>query len=138
MLIPRVVGLHDIAHGNWVNEVRELGFGSPCEVRSFTDLVDRDNPHNDGLAQAAFWSNVLAIQEDLLYPVPTAAARLAINSSLISSVGPAQLYAFDRNYQFRALPFEENFALGSIFEEDSPDGTSSPIHDKLTDEEGDT
>lgn len=139
MYMTRVVGLHDHEHGDWLKYAQNLELETPYQVYSFTDLREIDNPHNEQLRNAAFWSNVLCVQKELIFPKPTKAAMGAINSSLISSVGPTDLYIFNKDYRFKKDTFEDILYFLRL-ESDVTEILSvikDNNHDKLTDEEGD-
>ncbi|MBP9738631.1 hypothetical protein KBD20_03000 [Candidatus Saccharibacteria bacterium] len=109
--ITKVVMLHDRGHSDF-DAVRRSGkLGTNLRLRSFTDLVEEENPHNSDLGDAAFFeADLLLIQKWLLNPV-TRDVLTAVNSVLFSSICQTEVGVFDDDYTLRMLPFGETVEI---------------------------
>lgn len=110
-MMRKVVMLHDREHSNFDAVRRNGGLGEYLSVRSFTDLIDEENPHNAGLEEAAFReADYLLIQGRLLEPA-TQTALMTLNTVLLSSVCQTKVGIFTDDYQVHMLSFSETVGL---------------------------
>ncbi|MCA9309118.1 hypothetical protein KC973_01960 [Candidatus Saccharibacteria bacterium] len=99
--------LHDRDHSDFDAVRRNGNLGTHLRVSSFTDLLDEENPHNEGLRDAVFSeADFLLIQKRLLKP-KTHAALIALNTSMISSVCQTEVGVFTDDYQVKMLSVTE-------------------------------
>lgn len=108
----RIVMLHDVEHGNFEAARQSAGIDLPASVVSFTDLIAEDNPYNELLQTTVFHiADVLLVQDSLTQPL-TDAARLAIQTMMVSSACQTRLGIFDEKYNVTMLSDEEKIELG--------------------------
>ena len=101
----RVVMLHDREHSDFDAVRRSGDLGTNLRLRSFTDLIEENNPYNAGLADAAFFeADLLLIQKRLLNPV-TRDVFTALNSAMFSSVCQTEVGVFGDDYRLMMLSF---------------------------------
>ncbi len=119
MEMRHMVIVHDSQHGDAPKIVKAFASEATegISVRSYTDLVDQDNPHNASLRDEARYADIIAIQESLLYGRgrPTATVRNALMASILTPANPStKVGVFGDSYDVRMLDFDEFIATATL------------------------
>lgn len=109
---PEILMLHDVDHGDFPRLMPHIP-DLPVNwcMHSFTDTQDKPSSHNDDLSHIAFRrADYILLQSRLLSPL-TAAAGLAISSSVLSSTKRAKFFEFSDDYEVSYMDIDKAFEV---------------------------
>lgn len=97
---PVMAVVHDASHGDVYQLMQEAGVSTPYIIQSFTDVgVRTDHKHDDQVRESVYHEVAgLFIQQDLIHPVVSETARVAIDAALQSDRLQNSVRIFNKQY----------------------------------------